>query len=74
MLFYFTILIDFLGMGITLWLSFYLLGRGFPSRLTLYAVVTLLAVATFFLGAYLNDCLENTYATGQIAGCCNETE
>ena len=22
----------------------------------------------------INDCLENTYATGQITGCCNETE
>ena len=37
----FTLLVDFSAMAITLWLGFYLLGRGYPSRITLRAVVVL---------------------------------
>ena len=54
MLFVFTSLTDFLGMSISLWLATYLLARGFSSRITLRAVMVLLALAAFFLSAYLN--------------------
>jgi hypothetical protein len=54
MLFAFTLLVDFLAMAATLWLAFYLLGRGFPSRIVLRAVVVLLALSGFFYGAYYN--------------------
>ena len=54
MLFAFTLLVDFLAMAATLWLAFYLLGRGFPSRIVLRAVVVLLALSVFFFGAYYN--------------------
>lgn len=54
MLFTLTSLVDFLGMGISLWLALYLLGRSFPSRVTLRGVVVLLALAVFFLSAYIN--------------------
>lgn len=46
--------IDYLGFSIALWLAFYLLARGFPSRVTLRTVVVLLALATFFLSASIN--------------------
>jgi GAF domain-containing protein len=54
MLFAFTLLVDFLAMAATLWLAFYLFGRGFPSRIVLRAVVVLLALAGFFFSAYYN--------------------
>jgi hypothetical protein len=54
MLFTFTLLVDFGAMSVTLWLGFYLLGRGYPSRITLRAVIVLLALSAFFLGAYNN--------------------
>jgi hypothetical protein len=54
MLFIFTLLVDFSAMAVTLWLGFYLLGRGYPSRITLRAVVVLLALSAFFLGAFNN--------------------
>jgi len=53
-LFYTTSIVDLLGMSISLWLALYLLGRGFTNRLTLHAVVALVSMAAFFLGAYLN--------------------
>jgi hypothetical protein len=46
--------VDFLAMGVTLGLAFYLVGRGFPSRLSLKAVVLLLSLSGFFTSAYLN--------------------
>ncbi len=41
-------------MAVSLWLATYLLARGFPSRVTLRAVVVLLALSGFFLSGYLN--------------------
>src|SRR5687767_3747167 len=49
-----TALLDLFAMAITLWLAFYLFARGFPSRITLRAVIVLLALSVFFLGAYRN--------------------
>lgn len=54
MLFAITSVVDFLGMAVSLWLACYLLGRGFSSRITLRAVVVLISLAAFFLGAYIN--------------------
>jgi hypothetical protein len=49
-----TISFDFCAIGISLWLALYLLGRGYPSRITLRAVIVLLALSGFFLGAFFN--------------------
>ncbi len=46
--------VDFASMTVTLWLAFYLLGRGFPSKITLRAVLVLLALSLFFSSAFLN--------------------
>lgn len=54
MLFLLTVLTDFLGMVVALWLATYLLARGFPSRVTLRAVVVLLLVAASLFISYLN--------------------
>jgi hypothetical protein len=54
MLFQATLLVDLFGMVICLWMSFYLFARGFPSRVTLRAVLALLALSVFFLGAVNN--------------------
>jgi len=54
MLFSLTLWFDFFAISIALWLAFYLLGRGFPSRITLRAVIVLLALAGFFLSAFFN--------------------
>ncbi len=40
-------------MGVTLWLAFYILSRGFASLLSLKAVVLLLSLSGFFASAYL---------------------
>lgn len=49
-----TLWFDFIAISISLWLAFYLLGRGFPSRITLRAVIVLLALSGFFLSAFFN--------------------
>ena len=49
-----TSVVDCLGMGMSLWLSLYLLARGFPSRVTIRAVIVLFALFIFFLSASLN--------------------
>ena len=49
-----TLLVDLIAMAITLWLAFYLFARGFPSRITLRAVIVLLVLSVFFYGAYNN--------------------
>lgn len=49
-----TLWFDFCAFSITLWLAFYLLGRGYPSRITLRAVIVLFALSAFFLGAFYN--------------------
>lgn len=54
MLFLLTLLTDLIAMSITLWLAFYLFGRGYPSKITLRAVIALLALSGFFFGAYNN--------------------
>ena len=54
MLFQATLFTDLIAMAATLWAAFYLLARGFPSRVTLRAVIVLLLLSIFFLGAYNN--------------------
>jgi hypothetical protein len=54
MLFNITLLIDLIAMATTLWGAFYLFARGFPSWVTLRAVIVLLLLAMFFFGAYNN--------------------
>ncbi len=49
-----TSIVDILGMGGSLWLALYLLARGFPSRVTIRAVLVLLALSNFFLSASTN--------------------
>jgi len=41
-------------MSTTLWLALYLLGRGYPSKVTFRAVIALLALSGFFFSAYNN--------------------
>ncbi len=45
---------DFFALSLSLWMAFYLLGRGFPSHITLRGVLILLALAGFFLSATFN--------------------
>ncbi len=52
MLFGVTLLVDLVGMATTLWMAFYLFGKGFPSRITLRAVFVLFLISIFFLGVY----------------------
>ena len=54
MLFEITLLVDLIAMATTLWGAFYLFARGFPSWITLRAVIVLLLLSMFFLGAYNN--------------------
>lgn len=54
MLYFSTALTAFMGMAVSLWLAAYLLARGFSSRITLRAVVTLVTLTAFFISAYLN--------------------
>lgn len=54
MLFQATLLADLIAMAITLWGAFYLFARGFPSWITLRAVIVLLLLSIFFFGAYNN--------------------
>lgn len=54
MLFQATLLVDIIAMAITLWGAFYLFARGFHSGITLKAVIVLLLLSIFFLGAYNN--------------------
>lgn len=44
--------VNLIAMVISLWMAFYLFARGFPNRITLRAVLALLAIAVFFLGTY----------------------
>lgn len=54
MLFSITLFVDLIAMATTLWGAFYLFARGFPSWLTLRAVMVLLVLSIFFFGAYNN--------------------
>lgn len=54
MLFNITLFVDLIAMATTLWGAFYLFARGFPSWITLRAVIVLLLLSMFFLGAYNN--------------------
>ncbi len=54
MLLYLTSVTAYLGMVISLWLATYLLARGFPSRVTLRAVVVMALMASFFFSTYIN--------------------
>jgi hypothetical protein len=49
-----TITTDFIAFSLTLWLAFYLLGRGFPGPVTMRAVIVLFALSAFFFNAYTN--------------------
>src|SRR5579859_1799923 len=50
---YLTSVTAYLGMVIALWLAAYLLARGFPSRVTLRAVIVMALLAAYFYSAYL---------------------
>jgi hypothetical protein len=50
----FTFIADLLFMAASLWLAIYLFSRGYPNRITMRAVLSLLALSMFFLGAYNN--------------------
>ncbi|HEX5839401.1 MAG TPA: hypothetical protein VFY26_16310 [Anaerolineales bacterium] len=65
MLFQATLLIDLLAMAATLWGAFYLFARGYPSGVTLRAVVVLLLLSLFFLGAY-NNLFEQVEGTAAV--------
>jgi hypothetical protein len=65
MLFQATLLVDLYATAITLWLAFYLLSRGYLSKITLRAVVLLLALSMFFLGAY-NNLFEQVVGTAAL--------
>lgn len=54
MLYQTTLIVDLLAMSTTLWLAFYLFARGFPSRITLRAVIIMATLSMFFFGAYNN--------------------
>lgn len=54
MLFNITLFADLIAMATTLWGAFYLFARGFPSWITLRAVMVLLLLSIFFFGAYNN--------------------
>ena len=54
MLFNITLFVDLIAMATTLWGAFYLFARGFPSWITLRAVMVLLLLSIFFFGAYNN--------------------
>ena len=47
-----TLIVDFGAMTISLWLAFYLFGKGYPNQIALRAVVVFLSLALFFFGAY----------------------
>lgn len=47
-----TLLTDFIAMTISLWLAFYLLGKGYPNKIALRAVVVFLSLTLFFFGAF----------------------
>jgi GAF domain-containing protein len=47
-----TLLTDFIAMTISLWLAFYLFGKGYPNQIALRAVVVFLSLALFFFGAF----------------------
>lgn len=52
MLYYATLVTDLTAMIICLWMAFYLLTRGFPSRMTLRGIILLAALGAFFFSAY----------------------
>src|SRR5712692_8362439 len=54
MLLYWTSVSAYLGMVISLWLAAYLLARGFPSRVTLRAVIVMALLSAYFYSAYVN--------------------
>jgi hypothetical protein len=53
-LFYFTLAVDFCATAVSFWLALYLLAKGFPDRITLRAMIVLLALSCFFLSASIN--------------------
>ncbi len=54
MLYQITLIVDLLAMATTLWMAFYLFARGFPSQMTLRAVIVMAVLSLFFYGAYNN--------------------
>lgn len=54
MLFQATLGVDLIAMAVCLWMAFYLLARGFPSKIILRGTVILLSLSAFFYGAYNN--------------------
>lgn len=53
-----TIMTNLASMALTLWLAFYLVARGFPNRIAMRGVLSLLAVSVFFLATYNNFFME----------------
>ena len=49
-----TMIISLFAMAATLWLGFYLFSRGFPSAISLRVVIVMVALSSFFYGAYKN--------------------
>ncbi len=47
-----TLAIDFCATSISLWLAFYIFGKGFPSKIALRATIVFLTLFVFFFGAY----------------------
>src|SRR5689334_16483578 len=47
-----TLAIDFCATSISLWLAFYIFGKGFPSKIALRATIVFLSLFVFFFGAY----------------------
>jgi hypothetical protein len=50
-----TLIVTLLAMGTTLWMAFYLFARGYSSRVTLRAIIVLLAVAMVSFLSYANQ-------------------
>ena len=47
-----TLVTDFCAMTISLWLAFYLFGKGYPDKIAMRAVIVFFSLAVFFFGAY----------------------
>ncbi len=54
MLFQVTMLVNLCALAICLWMAFYLFARGYPNRITLRAVIVMLALSAYFMGAFNN--------------------
>ena len=58
-----TLFTDYVAMTISLWLAFYLFGKGYPNRIAIRAVVVFLSLALFFFGAFDSQSHSTTWDT-----------